>query len=408
MQSDFNLGGVSRTAVLALREPIRRQVVEVTGISGGQSGDTGAQADFRWGIPGVAGTFAGTANFQKFDDGWRMQSFAADLPSTVTLRFDQLPQPSAGLIASVRQSQQDGAKRQNEARQEGARRAAREQTAKTPTRQLEVFDFTRHESPDGFSPRTDITRRLEITDATVTITFADKKSVTLGLWQITGVRPDPNSDGLTIAYECSLCNPYGIPGDTADPTKAQRAINDINQAKSLWSRRFPDRATWIPVETRESFVPSPVEHVASNRTVTGGTGGGRADGGAPAKPEGSPVERALRAELATRPAAVARFTVRHAHGRANLLSKGEWPSCLGILFVFGDHLEYSPVGDTDGERHPLSIAASDIKEAALNRLRIGEFDAFHVELTDKRNFNFVSTEDRGAIIAAVQKIAPHR
>ena len=257
MQSEFNPGGTSRTAVLGLRQPAERQVIEINGIRGGQSNDSAAEAEFTWQLPIAAGTFTGSASFQKFDDGWRVQGVAAELPQVVTLRFDKLPQPSAAVIAAVHQAQEDAVRKENEARQENARRAAREQIAKTPTRQLATFEFVRRER-NGFGQPTDYTTRLEITDATVTVTFSDKTSVALGFWQIERVDLDPNNgNGLTIWYQCAFCHPYNLGPDTSDSTKSQRAMNEINRGRAAWDRRFPDRVTWIA--TGESTIAPLVE-----------------------------------------------------------------------------------------------------------------------------------------------------
>ena len=71
--------------------------------------------------------------------------------------------------------------------------------------------------------------------------------------------------------------------------------------------------------------------------------------------------------------------------------------------MFSDHVEYTPVSDTDGQRHPLSIQLTEIQEAALNRLPVGELGAFHLTLRDKQNFNFATQDDRRSMVATIQQ-----
>jgi hypothetical protein len=98
-----------------------------------------------------------------------------------------------------------------------------------------------------------------------------------------------------------------------------------------------------------------------------------------------PVEAALKAQLSRNPSAIGKYTVRHAHSGATVLAAGQWPSCIGVLFVFADYLEYATVSDTDGQRHPFVARSNEIALVAVNRLSIGGFPAFHVTLFDKRN-----------------------
>lgn len=134
---------------------------------------------------------------------------------------------------------------------------------------------------------------------------------------------------------------------------------------------------------------------------------GPAEGGRPesasAAPAGHDIELALKKAAGTYPQALAKYDVRHAHAGASVLSQGQWPSCLGVLFVLPDRLEYLPVSDTDGQRHPLTAQNNQIKLVAKNRLSIGELAAFHVTLVDGQNFNFGTTDDPQVIVSTITK-----
>lgn len=117
------------------------------------------------------------------------------------------------------------------------------------------------------------------------------------------------------------------------------------------------------------------------------------------------AEEAIKGLLALHQHAVAKYSVRHAHAGAWMMSPKEFASCLGVLYVFDDRIEYTPAWDNDGQRHPLAIPRAELVEIALNRMSIAGFSAFHLKTTENGNFNFVSKEEPRLIVATIKKAA---
>ena len=80
---------------------------------------------------------------------------------------------------------------------------------------------------------------------------------------------------------------------------------------------------------------------------------------------------------------------------------GEWESCQGDLVLTSQTLRFDSRTSNDGFETPLSA----IKEVKTNRLAIRGYRAFHVELRNGRNYNFVPRTNVDGIVLAIQQAA---
>lgn len=368
-----------------LAVPAKREVVAVTGITDEERNSK--LVLFTWRYVGLAEVVArytcqgsqpheGEAYLRLYDDGWRVERL--EVPEGSRVAFAGV---SSGVI-----------KRENDF---GVRKEEADRIARIPTRKIGTYrSIVTGRNPNG---PYQVTNVLEISDVDVRLVsngraseawFGDIGNVDLRTTIIDGRLPRvPNilvwhKDGFK--FNQPLLGYTRNTGDLSEVPQAHKVLVEALQSWRSWYEAMLSGAAPLAPREGRAEPASPNEFVPVSRSANS-------------------AESALEGEASRNPSAIGKYTVRHAHAGANLLSAGEWPSCLGVLLVFADHIEYAPVSDTDGQRHPLTVRGAEIAEVALNRLRIGEFDAFHITLTNKQNLNFTTTDDRRALLAAVQK-----
>jgi len=255
--NDFNPGGIARTAVVKLREPTRRNLLQVTGIMGGQAKDSEAIVEFTWQVPIVRNQYSGRAQFTQYDDGWRIQSLSAEVTGFQDLLFNALPEPSAANIATAEAAARDAAaeeRRASQAQQETANSAVNERIAKTPTRTVATFDFVyRSRSLMDNSVQQKVTK-LILTNASIEIRFPSGPPRVMGLWQISDIRlgrDNSGRPGVSITENCSMCTGTGAYQDANGSLSLPDVVRTLQTAVAAWNRRYPDRRTWAPAEAPE-------------------------------------------------------------------------------------------------------------------------------------------------------------
>lgn len=78
---------------------------------------------------------------------------------------------------------------------------------------------------------------------------------------------------------------------------------------------------------------------------------------------------------------------------------GDWENCQGELVLTNGMLRFDSKNSNDG----FEVQLSAIKEVKANRLAIRGYRAFHVELRNGRNYNFVPRTNIDGVVQAIQQ-----
>jgi hypothetical protein len=282
--------------IATLPNPIRREVVSITGIADATVGRNLKEVQFRWRYVGLSEAAArytgqgvsphdGVAVVRLYDDGWRVEDIQLNETGRVPFRYDPVLLARAQRAeAETERTRQEAARQRDRAletmRQAQQDRAERERIAKISTKKIASYTL------ENVGRESVTTTSLEVSDADAKITTArryptlppalqqERPTVwTIEYWLVDKFETRTDSLGHKSVVVQPRIGTFMLPDSPAARAKFDEALRQLENARLAWKNKYTDRVNWIPVDDNSAAQPAMAlspEQVAVKPTVPSG------------------------------------------------------------------------------------------------------------------------------------------